>query len=156
MILVIAIAGGCVTSKKKDYPPTVARFMLEAAPDEAGVTVRLPKSGSTITIAPKSYFTEFDIVKCEVLDNELGKCLVFQLTPQAGRDLYRLTATNQGRRIVTAINAVAIGARRIERPIGDGYIVTYVEADEKELADLAKNVTRTSRDAQAELEKKGK
>lgn len=149
------LLGACASSgKKKDYPPAVARFLIESAPGEAGVTIQLPKSGSTIQVSPKSYFTEYDIQKCDVLDGELGKCLVFKFTEQAARDLYRMSATNQGRRIVTAVNAVAIGARLMDRPIGDGYLVTYVETDEKELVELAKNITKTSLDAQEELKKK--
>ena len=31
---------------------------------------------------------------------ELGKCLMFQLTPAAARDFYRLTGSHQGRRLV--------------------------------------------------------
>ncbi len=148
------VATGCASSKKKDYPIAVVRFMMESGGRESGGTVRLPRSGTTMMVAPKAEFSEYDIVRCSVVENELGKSLAFQLTPQAGRDLYRLSAMNQGLRIITVLNGRAIGARRIDGPLAQGHIVTYVEIDERELDELAKNITSTSLDAQKELEKK--
>ncbi|TAG32319.1 MAG: hypothetical protein EAZ36_02575 [Verrucomicrobia bacterium] len=157
LVFLIACAGGCISPKKrKPEDVRVARFLLEAGPNEFGATVRLPKSGTIITVSPKSYFSEYDIMKCDVIDNELGKSLVFEFTPQASRDLYRLTASNQGRRIVTSVNGAPIGARRIEAPISNGYIVTYVELDAEKLITMAKNITETSAEARKELEKKEK
>ena len=155
LTLVLAVfAGACSSSKKKNHPVAVVRFMLEGTGKDAGGTVRLPRSGTVLQVAAKSQFSEYDIVNCSVVDNELGKSLVFELTPQAARDLYRLTATNQGKRIVTVLNGVPIGARRIEGPFNDGYILTYVEIEDQELTELAKNITLTSTDAKKEIEKK--
>lgn len=153
-IVLAVFAGGCFSSKKKNHPVAVVRFMLEGTGRDAGGTVRLPKSGTVIQVAAKSQFSEYDIVNCTVVDNELGKSLAFELTSQAARDLYRMTATNQGKRIVTVLNGVPIGARRIEAPFNEGFILTYVEIDDQELTDLAKNITRTSEDAKKEIEKK--
>lgn len=155
--LALLTANGCLSrSKKKDYPLTVARFVLEAGPRDASAVVRLPTSGVSIAVEPKSYFTEYDIEGCEVVNNELGKGLAFRLTAQAGRDLYRLSVPNQGKRIVTLINGRAIGARRIDGALSQGYIVTYVEVPEEELEEMAKNITKTSADLREELEKKQK
>jgi hypothetical protein len=151
-----ALLAGCATSKKKDYPETVARFLLEAGPAEAGATVQLPRSGTTIRVAPKTFFTEYDIVSCTAVFNEFGRSLVFKLTPEASRDLFRLTATSRGKRLVTVVNGVAIGARRIEDPLSDGYIVTYVEIDDERLDEFAKNIVSTSTDGRKELEKRNK
>jgi hypothetical protein len=153
--LTLLVGAGCMNrSKKKDYPMTVARFVLEAGPRDAGAVVRLPTSGVSIAVEPKSYFTEYDIEGCEVVNNELGKALAFRLTQQAGRDLYRLSVPNQGKRIVTLVNGRAIGARRIEGALSQGYIVTYVEVPEEELETMAKNITKTSVDLREELDKK--
>lgn len=153
--LSLAVAGcGSSSSKKKKYPVTVARFMLEASDREVGTLVRLPLSGSTINVLPKTYFTEYDISKCEVVDNELGKGLFFQLTEQASRDLYRLSASNQGRRLITTVNGVAIGAVRVDRPIAQGFIITYVEVPLTAMEEMAKNISLTSADARKEAEKK--
>ncbi len=152
----LAFFAGCASSKKKNYPETVARFLLEASASEAGATVQLPRSGTTIRVAPKTYFTEYDIVSCTAVFNEFGRSLVFKLTPEASRDLFRLTATSRGKRLVTVINGVAVGARRIEDPLSDGYIVTYVEIEDERLDEFAKNIVSTSTDGRKELEKRAK
>ncbi len=156
LAFVVVGASGCASTrtKKKNYPVSVVRFLLEADQNTAGAVVRLPQSGVVIPVEAKAHFTEYDVEGVEVVDNELGKSLVFRLTPQAGRDLFRLSVPNQGRRIITTVNGMPIGARRIERPISQGVIVTYVEVPEAELAELARNITRTSRDMREELEKK--
>lgn len=156
-LLVIPFVAGCSSSrkgKKKDYPMAVARFMLEAPPRDYGVNVQLPVSETVIRVQPRSVFTEYDIASCEVVKNDMGPGLYFQLTREAATDLYRVSATNQGRRLVTVINGTAVGAVRIDRPISQGFIVTYVELPEEGLAELAKNIVRTSADGREELQKK--
>jgi hypothetical protein len=155
--MALVFGGGCMSSsKKKDYPVSVVRFLLESDSRESGILVRLPKSGVTIAVEPKSYFTEYDIEKCEVVDGELGKALAFAFTAPAGRDLYRISVPNRGKRIVTTLNGVPIGARRIDSAVSQNFWVTYVEVPETEVLELAKNITRTSVDLRAELEKKKK
>ncbi len=154
-LLALAFAG-CNSTSKKDYPVSVARFLIEADSPAGGVVARLPRSGVAITVEPKSKFTEYDIENCEVVDNEFGKSLAFSFTPAATRDLFRTTVPAQGKRIVTTVNGIPLGARLIEAPLTQGYFVTYVEAPESELAELAKNITKTSKDARKELENKQK
>lgn len=159
LVLVIAaglVAGCASSSKKRDFDTAAVRFLVEAGPGEAGVMVRLPRSGSTITVVPKVLFTEFDVTSVEVLDSELGKVMLFQFTPEAGRDLYRKTVTRQGLRIVTTVNNLPIGAVRVERPISQGYVLTHVEADTADLDKLAESIKLTSEAAREELEKKTK
>lgn len=153
-------ASGCSSpekpkKKKRKYPETVARFLLEATdPKDAGAVAHLPTSGVAISVEPKAYFTEYDIEKCEVVNNELGKGFAFKLTTAAARDLYKMSVPNQGKRLVTMVNGRPIGARRIDGALNQGYIVTYIEVPEDELEDMAKNITRTSTDMREEMEKK--
>jgi hypothetical protein len=157
LAVTLLVAPGCASrSKKKDYPVTVVRFLLEADADANSVVVRLPKSGVMIAVEPKSYFTEYDIEACEAVANELGKSLAFRFTSQASGDLFRMSVPNQGKRLVTTINGRAVGARRIESAINQGYLVTYVELPEEDLEEMAKNITRTSTDLREELERKQK
>jgi hypothetical protein len=79
---------------------------------------------------------------------------MFLLTPDASRDLFRQTLAAQGRRIVTTVNGQPIGAVRIDRPISQGVILTYVELPAEDLIKLASDITRTSEDARKELKKK--
>jgi hypothetical protein len=157
LLLTCLAVGGCASKPaKKDYPVSVIRFMVEATAQENGGVVRLPQSGVVIPIAPKTYFTEYDIMRCDVIDNELGKSLSFQFTEDATRDLYRFTATNQGKRLVLVLNGVAIGAQRISTANSQGFVIAYVEFPETELVTLAKNITRTSEDARKEAAKSKK
>jgi hypothetical protein len=150
-------AGGCASHSKKNYPTTVARFLLEATnARDASAVAHLPRSGVAISVEPKSYFTEYDIENCEVVNNELGQGLAFKLTRAAATDLYKMSVPNQGKRLVTMVNGRPIGARRIDGAFSQGYIVTYVEVPEGELEAMAKNITLTSKDMREELEKQQK
>lgn len=140
------VVTGCRTTKR-DYTPVVARFFLESSVGQAS-GVALPQSGVQLTISPKPVFTEFDIVDVQEVQVELGRCLMFRLTPAAARDLYRLTASNQGRRLVVLLNGVALGARRIDAPFEEGVILIFVEAPDGELAELARNLRATSAELQ--------
>lgn len=142
---------GCRTAKPPlDYTPTLARFFLESS-DSGAAAVILPQSGTHVPIAPKPSFTEGDIVNVELMQVELGKCLMFQLTPMAARDLYRLSGANQGRRLVLLMNNVAMGARRIDRPIADGAVLIFVEIEDAALPALVDNLKKTSSRLQREI-----
>lgn len=145
------LLGGCRSSAKRDYTPTLARFMLESRESEAGEAVTLPQSGVRITVLRKPVVAEFDIVNVEVAEVALGKCLLFQLTPAAARDLYRLTGSNQGRRLVLVLNGAALGARRIDGAWSDGTILVFVELADAELEPLVTSLKRTSADIQKEV-----
>lgn len=147
----LALGCGSSGSKKKDYDTVAVRFLFEADQRDAGALIRLPTSGTTVRVQPKSLFTEYDITKVDVVSNEFGPALLFQLTSAAARDLFRQTLTAQGRRIVTTVNGQPIGAVRIDRPISQGVILTYVELPPEDLIQLASDITRTSEDARKEL-----
>lgn len=130
------LMSGCATERVRE-PASVARFFLESANGE-GVSVTLPRSDVTIAIGVKPVITEFDLANVEIAEVELGRCLMFQLTAAANRDLYRLTAAHQGRRLVLAIDGRPLGARRIERPLGDGAVLIFVEVNDGELPDIVR------------------
>jgi hypothetical protein len=147
-------AGGCASKSKKEHEVAIVRFLLEAGSNNVGAVLRLPVSGVTIPVEPNSHFAEFDVEKVEAVKLELGDALAFKLSSTAGRDLYRLSVANQGKRLVTVLNGRPIGARRIEGPLAQGYIVTYVELPDVDLEKLARNIELTSADVRAEIEKK--
>src|SRR5438046_2418073 len=92
-IVALAALAGCQSTTPRDYTPTLARFFLEST-DPRAVPVVLPKSGVKLALAATPVLTEGDIVNVEVAQVDLGRCLLFQLTPAATRDLYRFSVVN--------------------------------------------------------------
>jgi hypothetical protein len=150
-VCVLGVAG-CQSPPVRDGDPVVARFWLEA---EAGRTVEvaLPVSETTIRVLARPVISEFDIVNVELARVELGLCLMFQMTPGAARDLYRLSASNQGRRLVLFLNDRPAGARVIERPIEGGVLYTFVELPDAELPALVQSLKQTASDVGLALSK---
>lgn len=145
-IALATLASSCHTPPR-DYTPTAARFYLEA-PAGQGAVATLPESGVRIPIGAKPVISEFDLVDAEIAQVELGPCLMFRLSPAAARDLYRLTAANQGRRLVLTLNNAAAGARRIDAPMGDGTILIFIEMPDDQLPALVRNLKITSEEFQ--------
>ena len=146
---------GCQTkAPPKDYTPMAARFFLEAG-NADGTPVMLPQSGVRLTVNSKPVITEGDIVNVELVQVDLGKCLLVQLTPSASRDFYRLSVTHQGRRLVLLVNDKPLGARRIGGAITNGVIYVFVEVAESELPIFVENLKKSSVAMQRELARKG-
>lgn len=145
-ILALALLGGCQSASTKPSAPSplVTRFFLETKPGEAGVLVQLPQSGVTVNIAPKPVFVEYDIRNAEMAKVELGHCLMLQLTPAASRDLHRLSAAANGRRLVLSLNDAFLGARRIEQAMTDGVVLVFVERPDGQLPELVERIKHTS------------
>ncbi len=144
---------GCNTStKKKDYDTTVARFYVESTDGDGFASVTLPVSGVQIAINNKPVITEYDFTGVQQAQSDLGKFLVFTLTPDAARDLYRISGTNQGKRLVVFINDKPLGARMIDRAFNTGAIAVFLAIPDDLLPALAKNLNGTSADLQKKLE----
>lgn len=151
----LLLLGGCAsTPPPRDYTPKLARFFVEAV-DNRSTTVTLPQSGVQVAVNAQPVLTEGDIVDVAIAQVDLGKCLMFQIAPGATRDLYRLTASHQGRRLVLVIDGAALGARRIDGPITDGVLFIFVEVPEAELPALVRNLKMSSAAVQREFARKG-
>lgn len=148
------LMAGCA-SKSRVPPESIVRvrFMLEAA-DNRSLSLELPRSGVRIAVNPQPVVTEFDVIEAAVAQVELGRCLMFRLTPSATRDLYRLTGTNQGRRLVLTVDGNPLGARRIEAPIADGTIFVFAEVPDESLERLVAAVRASSAELQREIARK--
>lgn len=161
-VMLAALAGlsGCNTptsnKKKKDFETAIARFFLEADEREAFASVTLPVSGVKIAINNKPIVTEFDFTGVQIAQAELGPFLVFNLTAEATRDVYRATTSNQGKRLVVFINGTPVGARMIDRPFNTGSIAIFVAIPDDILPKLVKNLDETSKDYQKQIEKEKK
>lgn len=144
----LALFSGCASAPAKPAVPQLeARFYLEI--NAQGVPlISLPQSGVQVAVGPKPVITEFDIVNVELAQVELGRCLLFQLTPAAGRDLYRISVANQGRRLVLFLNNAPIGARRIEQPLAGAAIMIFVEQPDSTLPALVEKLKAACVEAQ--------
>ena len=155
LALVTLGLGACKSSPKAlDYTRVIARFFLEVQGSD-GTLIQLPLSGVQIFVNPKPVLTEGDIVSVELVQVDLGKCLMFQMTSSAARDFYRLSTTNQGRRLVLTLDGVAAGARRIDGAIANGIVYVFVERPDDSLVTLVDNLKRTSSAVQKEIARKG-
>ncbi|MDF3056069.1 MAG: hypothetical protein K0R17_284 [Rariglobus sp.] len=149
----VAVVGCNTSTKKKDHATTVARFFLEASEGDAFASVTLPVSGVKIAINNKPVITEYDFTGVQLAESDLGKFLVFSLTGDAARDVYRVTGTNQGKRLVLFINDKPVGARIIDKVFNTGAISVFAAIPEELLPELTKNLNATSADIQEQLEK---
>jgi len=149
----LAASGCSSTAKPRDFKPVSLRFFLESSSND-GTPVSLPQSGVNLIVNPKPVITEGDVVNVELVKVELGQCLLFQLTPTATRDFYRLSVTHQGRRVVLVLDNVALGARRMDGVITNGSVFIFVERPESELPALVENLKKSSSALQKELARK--
>ena len=149
----VGLAGCQSKSPPKDYTPTSARFFLESATAD-GMPQKLPQSGVHISVNSQPVIVETDILNVELVQVELGRCLLFQLTSSASRDFYRMTATHQGRRLVLLIDNMAFGARRIDGVIANGALFVFVEMPEADLPALVHNLKKSSIALQQELSRR--
>lgn len=148
------LTAACQHNPTSETPTAVARFLLETETDSAAVLVTLPTSGVQVRAMPKPVITEFDVAGVAEVQVDLGRCLLFQLTPAAGRDLYRLSAQNLGRRLVLLINGQPLGARVIDRPLEAGRFFMFVEVPDAELKTIVNDLNRTAAWLQQETARK--
>ena len=150
----LGLAGCQSTKKPLDYTPMQARFFLEA-PHADGMPITLPQSGVRVAVNGMPVITEGDIMNVELVQVDLGQCLLFQLTPSASRDFYRLSVSHQGKRVVVIVNGEPLGARRIDGPISNGALFVFIERPEAELPLLVSNLKKSAVAIQREIAKRG-
>lgn len=145
---------GCATNQDKDYEPMLARFYIESNPREGySETLTLPMSKAVVPIDPKAVFSELDIVAVDMVQVDLGLCLRFTLAQDAGRDLYRLSVNNLGRRLVLTINTAPLGVRVMNTPLSYGDILIFLEVSDEELERVTSNLKSTTEDVQEAIQK---
>lgn len=141
---------GC-QSRKPDYTPHLTRVYLEESsrlPAQQTVDMVLPLSETHIVVRGKPSFAEWDFLHATYFETDLGPAVVFLLTPEATRDLYRLSLSNQGKRLVITINGTPVGARYIDQAIEDGRITAYIEIQDEDIPEFVRNIQLTSQDIQ--------
>lgn len=152
-VLVAAILHGCeTTGGSKAYEESVPRLVMESVEGNGyGRVIRMPVSEVRIPVESSAILSEYDISSVEVSEVEMGKCLIFQFTRAASRDLYRKMVGRQGMRIVLLVNGSPVGLARMSRPVSDGALPIFVEAPDDTLFELARNIRATIADYQRKL-----
>lgn len=154
VVALSALATGCQrTPRRAAFTRVQPRFYLEVA--DAPRFVVLPVSGVQIATSDRPVLSEGDIIDVKLAEVELGRCLVFELTPAAARDFYRLSAANQGRRLVLLVDGVPIGARRLDGPVNDGRLFIFLEVPDENLSKLAHDLRESAVDVQRALTQSG-
>ncbi len=147
------LSGGCLSTPKTVEAPAVARFVVEAGDGQPGVVLTLPVSGVSVRVQPKPVISEFDVASVAEAQVELGRCLAFRFTPGAARDLYRLSASHLGSRLVLVINGQPVGARVLDRAIDGGVLFIFAELPDDALPALVQDLNRTTAALQAQAAK---
>jgi len=155
LVSLLLVGAGCQTRSEKLEQTSVARFLIESDTAKGGLRVTLPISGVSLRAAPKPVITEFDLRRVVEAEVEMGRCVLFELSSAANRDLYRLTASNIGRRLVVVINGEALGARLIDRPMEPGMLFIFLEVPDESLPALVENLNATTMKIQKEVERRG-
>ncbi|MDX2112089.1 MAG: hypothetical protein SFY80_17810 [Verrucomicrobiota bacterium] len=143
--LLLPMLWGCSTPQSQPNDPAIARFHVEtAAAYPNNEQLLLPLSGTRITVARTAVLTELDITGVELIQVDLGLCLLFSFTPEASRTLYRITAGNSGRRLVLTVNGSPVGTRVITGPEGSGQWMTFTEMNDEDLPGLVTRLRETT------------
>ena len=153
LLCTLVLVACATTGAGEKFTPTLARVFLESA-DGAGMEMVLPQSGVHLIVNVQPVLTEGDIANVEVAQVDLGKCLMFQLTPSAARDFYRLSGSHQGRRLLLVVNGTPIGGRRVDGPITDGVVFVFAELPDSALPKLVEDLKKTTVALQREIARK--
>lgn len=144
------LLAACQSRTDSTRPLAVARFLIETDANRGAVEVTLPVSRVHVRVAPKPVLTEYDIVGVAEAKVDLGHCLLFQLTPAAARDLYRLSAQRLNHRLVLLVNGHPVGARVIDRPLEAGALLIFLEVPDASLPSFVRDINATSQRLQQE------
>lgn len=154
--LAILSATTACQSRKPQEPIFVARFHLETAPNLPApwaVPMELPRSGTTLAVVRSPVLTETDLANVELVQVELGLCLLFQFTEFGARNLFQVTGGNLGRRLVLAVNGQPVGVRIIDGPVSNGNWLTFTELEDDEVTQLAVDLKRSVLEMRRRAEK---
>jgi len=141
--LVPLFVGGCASPAPASYQPVATRFYLESRPGEVASTVTLPRSGVAIPVNGGPVLLESDIAHVDLVQVDLGRCLLVQLKPAAARDLQRMAYAAAGRRLVLVVDGRPLGARRVDPSLADGNLMIFVELADERLPDLVRRLRQT-------------
>ena len=146
------------TACKRDHSEAdkllVPRLMIESRSIQYGsmhtVPLRLPVSGSEIMVEKVPVVNEFDIRNVEMVKVDMGLALLIELSELGARELYRRSVTHNGSRVVLVVNGNPLGARRLDGPIQNGQLFTFVEVNDAAVGPLVLELKSSIAELQAQ------
>ena len=151
LALLLTAAGGCMKDKSIENAH-VPRLMIEKRGVNygalSGIDLTLPVSRTSIRVEKEPLINEFEILNVELVKVDLGMALLFQLSEKGSRILYRASVSENGSRIVLAVNGNAVGARRIDGALESGAFYTFVELPDDQLGQFVLEMKATLQELQ--------
>lgn len=138
LIVVAVQSTGC-----RSEPEKVFRFYQEQTAVTMlgdGLKGTLPLSGANFTVARTPILFEGDVEAIELVQVDLGLCVLFQFNEAGSRELYRASVRGAGRRIFLFVNDVPLGARKMDGAIDDGALYMFLEVPDSELPALVEEM----------------
>lgn len=143
-VLVLLIGAACLVSCRSTLTPSRAarpdvRLYVETT-ELGGALVALPESGVQLRLASPAVAFADEILSVQVVQAELGRALVVEVSDRVARELSRLAASPGRPRIVLFAQDHALAARRLDGPVVDRRVAFFAEVPDAELPALAANL----------------
>lgn len=125
-----------LTTGCRGKPEQVFRFYQEQSAVTMlgdGLEGTMPISGANFTVGRTPILFEGDVEAIDLVQVDLGLCVLFQFSDAGRRELYRASVRGAGRRIFLFVNDVPVGARRLDGAIEDGKLYMFLEVPDSEL-----------------------
>lgn len=137
-VLLCLLTAGC-----RSKPEKVFRFYQEQSAVTMlgdGLKGTMPISGVEFVVGRTPIIFEGDVESIDLVQVDLGLCVLFQFSDAGRRELYRASVRGAGRRIFLFVNDVPLGARRLDGAIEDGRLFMFLEVPDSELPDLVEEM----------------
>lgn len=105
-----------------------------------GMSGKMPISGSEFTVGRTPIIFEGDVEAIELVQVDLGLCVLFEFGDAGRRELYRASVRGVGRRIFLFVNDEPLGARVMDGAITDGKLYMFLEVPDAELPVLVEEL----------------
>lgn len=134
LVLPLFALVSCDDETLPDLPSFYMEMSSSYNPLDKAKELHLETSGLTYFVYSDPIVPPWNVTSVEAVRVASGHlALRFYFDGDGNKMLFRKSATNIGRMIVTVVNGQAIGARQVEAPIQGGVFYTFTELSEEEL-----------------------
>ncbi|HCJ12183.1 MAG: hypothetical protein A2Y14_05900 [Verrucomicrobia bacterium GWF2_51_19] len=131
---------GCQHTAKT--PTQAYSFHMEASPffpKEWTHAFKTPESDVEYAVHTETLFDSNDIAAINPIHTENGAALLFSLPEGSQIKLLKLTAQNVGKKLLLIEKDKVVGFHFVEKPIGDGKLVVYMEVPDEQIQQWAQS-----------------